>query len=436
MDSPNAASSAAAAAPANSQRRRLRSAPPASSSAVAAAAAASSASAPAWEQLPLFEQLSALEDDEALAVMADAADSDPSFLGSIATWPKPLLLVMSAKLKIVERSSKLMRADIVRRIQGYATPGSASSDEGSPPRVRPAAAAATGASNASSPRRGASSRRAAALAAFGKLPSSHGASYSPARAASSRRRGQSGAAASRRVNLASLASTSSDDSDFSDTGASDVDWSEKEEEAPATHSARNKLRRSEQLEEKLAAHGVQRSFANEFVRNAQAAAGGRTLYQLYKYDVTARFSDAHSHAKKECIALSRIVDALNSGDRRLALELTCRRLGGVQTAAETGSWALCEMLETESSQQSFIPAKFLGAALKSVNRYNAIKKSVAESRGGNSFGGSGPSNQRERGRKDGKQFTSAASAKSGPAQEEGVSASSAKKKKAAGSGKK
>ena len=139
------------------------------------------------------------------------------------------------------------------------------------------------------------------------------------------------------------------------------------------------------MDRQLAAAGVPRSFHKGFVHNARAAAGGRSMYQLYT-EVTAGF--AHESSRRECLALSRILDALLRGDKLAALEHTCRRLGGVHTAAETGNWAMCERLETEAEQRSFVPDAFMRSALRSVTQMQAVKKSVgpggATGKGGSS----------------------------------------------------
>jgi hypothetical protein len=131
----------------------------------------------------------------------------------------------------------------------------------------------------------------------------------------------------------------------------------------------------DETERHLAQAGVPRSFATGFLANARFAAGGRSMYQLYK-EVTATFP--HESSKRECLALARILDALLSGDKTAALELTCRRLGGVHTAAETGNWLMCERLETEAQQRSFVPDAFMRSALKSVVQTQAVRKSAAD----------------------------------------------------------
>ena len=137
--------------------------------------------------------------------------------------------------------------------------------------------------------------------------------------------------------------------------------------------------RREDIDHKLARAGTHRPFAAGFVANARFAAGGRSMYQLYK-EVTSSFSSESS--KRECLALSRILDALLRDDIGTALEHTCRRLGGVHTAAETGNWAMCERLETETEQRSFVPDAFMRSALKSVTQMQAVKKSAADNAGG------------------------------------------------------
>jgi len=172
----------------------------------------------------------------------------------------------------------------------------------------------------------------------------------------------------------SASAASSQDSDDD----SESDW------RPSADPLASSLRRGGRLsreaaEHQLASAGIQRSFASGFIANAKFAAGGRSMYQLYK-EVTAAFSQ--ESAKRECLALSRILDALLRGDTSAALEHTSRRLGGVHTAAETGNWAMCERLETEAEQRSFVPDAFMRSALKSVVQMQAVKKSAAEGHAG------------------------------------------------------
>ena len=160
---------------------------------------------------------------------------------------------------------------------------------------------------------------------------------------------------------------------------SDHDWMpNRDDDSEASLHRGGKLRR-EDVDHHMARAGVHRPFAAGFVANARFSAGGRSMYQLYK-EVTSSFSSEAS--KRECLALSRILDALLRADVGTALEHTCRRLGGVHTAAETGNWAMCERLETETEQRSFVPDAFMRSALKSVTQMQAVKKSAAENAAG------------------------------------------------------
>ena len=165
-----------------------------------------------------------------------------------------------------------------------------------------------------------------------------------------------------------------DDGDDSDDDDDDSEWSPDPCDPISAAVRRGGRLRSDDMDHQLAVSGVHRSFHEGFVRNARFAAGGRSMYQLYK-EVTAGFS--HESGRRECLALSRILDALLRGDKSAALEHTCRRLGGVHTAAETGNWAMCERLETEAEQRSFVPDAFMRSALKSVTQMQAVKKSVS-----------------------------------------------------------
>lgn len=158
----------------------------------------------------------------------------------------------------------------------------------------------------------------------------------------------------------------------------DSEWSPSADPLAASLRRGGRLR-GEEMEHQLAQAGVQRSFAAGFVANARFAAGGRSMFQLYK-EVTATFNGESS--RRECLALSRILDALLRGDTAAALEHTCRRLGGVHTAAETGNWAMCERLESEAEQRSFVPDAFMRSALRSVTQMQAVKKSAADGAAG------------------------------------------------------
>lgn len=163
---------------------------------------------------------------------------------------------------------------------------------------------------------------------------------------------------------------------------SDGDWAQEDDHAAMSSAARRggRLLRDE-FDSRLAESGVQRhSFAKGFLRNALREAAGRTLYQLYK-DTVAQWDGASMHCKREALAHARTLDALLQASRdsrgvREALENVCRRLGGVHTAATTGSWEMCDRLEAQTSSHSFVPDYFMATALKQVTREQAIRKSV------------------------------------------------------------
>ncbi len=182
-------------------------------------------------------------------------------------------------------------------------------------------------------------------------------------------------------------SPSSSDGSGSDDSADDSadgDWAQDDDDAAAASSARRggRLLRDE-FDSRLAETGVQRhSFAKGFLRNAMREAAGRTLYQLYK-DTTSQWENASVHCKREALAHARTLDCLlqassHSRAVRDALEHVCRRLGGVHTAATTGSWDMCDRLEAQTSVHSFVPDAFMSAALKQVTREQAIRKSVSD----------------------------------------------------------
>jgi hypothetical protein len=142
-----------------------------------------------------------------------------------------------------------------------------------------------------------------------------------------------------------------------------------------------------------AAGAMQRSFAADFLQLFEDSNGaGASLQHVYKYDICALWSDQQAHSRRECIALARVLDAARRQDWPTVLEMLCRRLAGVQTAVDTGNWAMCEQLEHATQQRSFVPARVLAAALKNVSRVEAIKKAgggASYGRGGSAAGRGG-----------------------------------------------
>jgi hypothetical protein len=156
---------------------------------------------------------------------------------------------------------------------------------------------------------------------------------------------------------------------------SDASDSDEDDPFPRGAGPRSDRLSRNDLRHRMAAAGVSKRMYPGFVANAKAASGGRSLYDLYKFEVTPRFREGSSHSKQECLALARIIDAALAGDMENVLELACRRLGGVHTAVETGNWEMCERLENEAEQRSFVPAEFMSSALQSVVRMQRVKAS-------------------------------------------------------------
>lgn len=134
------------------------------------------------------------------------------------------------------------------------------------------------------------------------------------------------------------------------------------------------------LRRQSAASGVEETFSAGFMVRARGAAMGGSLENMYQYIITPRFPEKNESAKKECLAWARLLDRLDQGDTLGAMEVACRRLAGVQTAAETGNWKVCEHLEKGSQRRSFVPPAFMSDALKSVTREAAVRKAARDER--------------------------------------------------------
>lgn len=237
----------------------------------------------------------------------------------------------------------------------------------SPPPPRSAGfASARPASGRSSPRRHASSRALQALSAL--PPVSDRAVYGAPSPAPPRSILRSAPLARAPTSSLSPSTSSARPRAFVLDGSS----SDSEEEDAGVESGR--LRRSE-LASRMAGMGLDDRLWPEFVEAAQRRSGGRSLLELYKFDMLPHFpSTASAHSKAECLSLARIIDAALASDLDAVLEQACRRLGGLQTAVDTGNWMMCERLEAAMDARSFVPARFLSSALKSVSREQAIRK--------------------------------------------------------------
>lgn len=217
---------------------------------------------------------------------------------------------------------------------------------------------------------------AAQLAAVGALPSK------PARPAvsTSKQRAFTGShrRSSRRlfadVSASSSSSSSASDSDSpsssSDATGSDSDWSPPT--PPSRHSKRaHRKHRSADVSEEMESTGRAQPMAKEFIRNVLRNSGGTSVYRVFKYDVVF-----HSERnRRECLALSRILDAALAGDKQQLVELTVRRLAGVHTAdSSDNNWDACDAIEQVMEKQSFVPTKFLQRTLRTVVQLQALQQ--------------------------------------------------------------
>lgn len=316
-----------------------------------------------------------------------------------------------------------------------------------PPRPAPGPAALSPPKPRRSPRAPASSRSADAIAALARLPSGPAAPGGPAlpsphRASKGQRSprpplplveaagspGADGDDTDEEYVPSHSTVPSDDDSGRGDfTDADGLSWLDSDPNDYVGAALRRGGRmRKEDLDHELARAGCGKSsFAAGFVYNARTAAGGRSMYQLYK-EITSTAAFTSESSRRECLALSRILDALLCRDLAAALEHTCRRLGGVQTAAETGNWAVCARLETAVEQRSFVPEEYMRSALRSVTQMEAVKRSAADARASAAAAQGGGGSGRGGGRKSGN--------KDYAATQPGGTGAASKKKKPAGSG--
>lgn len=132
---------------------------------------------------------------------------------------------------------------------------------------------------------------------------------------------------------------------------------------------------------------------------------GPSVHHVTRYDTTFR----SERNRRECLALAKILDALNSRDISLARELATRRYSGVQLADTSGDWNYCDVVEGVMDKQSYLPEDFLQRVVKSVMRVEALDKATPASKqpardrkrqgGGNApSGSSGYSRKGDKGR--------------------------------------
>jgi len=146
--------------------------------------------------------------------------------------------------------------------------------------------------------------------------------------------------------------------------------------------------------------GAARPVASSMLRNILAR--GPSVQHVTRYD-TAFKSERN---RRECLALSKILDALLAKDIRLAKEIAARRYSGVHLSDLSGDWNYCDVLEEVVDRQSYLSEEILQRVVKGVMRVEALDKSsvhVKSSSNGRKRHGGGanslPTNSGSNGRK-------------------------------------
>ena len=111
----------------------------------------------------------------------------------------------------------------------------------------------------------------------------------------------------------------------------------------------------------------------EFLAGVRPHAGGRSIRDVFKWDIVPGFKPAHVHTGKELIRLATVLDHLLRGDVGLAAQSIIGRMAGLQTAGESGSWDMCDAIEDAAGSTAFVPA----AALKRAFRQVEIKQRIS-----------------------------------------------------------
>ena len=99
--------------------------------------------------------------------------------------------------------------------------------------------------------------------------------------------------------------------------------------------------------------------------------------------------------RRECEAIAQAVDALLSKNKRLAVEILVRRLGGVHLADHTENWDACDALQCSSYGGSLFPRDELKRAMRDADRMNRFNRG-SKDRSGSGLG-SGYRGRRARG---------------------------------------
>jgi len=123
---------------------------------------------------------------------------------------------------------------------------------------------------------------------------------------------------------------------------------------------------ADQLDDVGYPESMSRAWVDSMLRGDPSA----SVYRTMKYDV--KFQSTRNH--RECLSITRAIDAMLANNMMLAMEILVRRAAGVHAADMSGSWDLCDVLENVMDNQSFIPAGVMQRALKRVTRIQQLKK--------------------------------------------------------------
>ena len=163
-----------------------------------------------------------------------------------------------------------------------------------------------------------------------------------------------------------------------------------------TRSARREHR--DAVDSRMKSAGIEEPMAKEFFANVLRASGGTKCLEVFKNDIPFK----HERNKREILCLARIADLIFSDNISVAVEIIARRIAGVHTADSTGSWDVCDHLEQNMENHSFVPAGILRRTLNHVARQQALMKAPEKSKvPAKPFGGNTVSSDRRGGGRGG-----------------------------------
>jgi hypothetical protein len=162
----------------------------------------------------------------------------------------------------------------------------------------------------------------------------------------------------------------SSESDLTSTDSSDSDYDQVRAHSPRrTYTSRGSTRHRNRVDNAMESAGAARPVASKMLRNILAR--GPSVHHVTRYDTTFK----SERNRRECLALSKILDALLAGDIRLAKELAARRYSGVHLSDLSGDWNYCDVLEEVVDKQSYLSEDILQRVVKGVMRVEALDKS-------------------------------------------------------------